>query len=485
MNYICNTYKPTSTLQKFHWDKSFVRGIRGPFGSGKSVGMCMEILSKAAMMPVSNEDEKVRYSKWAIIRATYPELMGSTLPTWKKVLPYNILNFTLGNRSIPRCEIKMQNSNGDGTVIDLLLEFYAIDSPDLVDKLASFEYTGAWINEAREVPYEILHALTGRVGRYPNKIKSKDGKEIPFWSGIIMDTNPPDNDHWWYRLAEIDRPIGYSFFSQPAALIKDKKTNIYIPNVEAENIDNLPKGYRYYENMLPGKDEAWIKVYIQGLYGTISHGRAIYPMFNENEHISKENLEVYRALPIYAGVDFGFNAAVSFAQYTKFGQLRVVGEIFQENITTRDFIQDYIKPYITNRFGDVQIQWYGDPAGMTRGQTDGVTCIQEYLRAGINIIPAPTNSPLARIQSVTSFLNKRGGFIIDKNSPMLIKGFCGEYCFDRLRVSEERYSSNPTKNKYSHLAESLQYLTISIDPVFGLQNNTRRIIKKAPHRWAV
>lgn len=45
-------YYAENTIARFHADKSFVRGVRGPIGSGKSVGCCMEILAKAAEQAV-------------------------------------------------------------------------------------------------------------------------------------------------------------------------------------------------------------------------------------------------------------------------------------------------------------------------------------------------------------------------------------------------------------------------------------------------
>lgn len=481
-NYIAQKYVPTKTLQDFHWDDSFVRGILGPFGSGKSVAMCMEILRRAKEMRVDDEETKIRRSKWAIVRATYPELMGSTLETWKKILPEEHLHFKLGNREVPSCSIKMQLD--DGSIMDLRMEFFALDNPQNVDKLASFEYTAAWLNEAREIPYEVLSHVTGRVGRFPLKTYAENGEEIPFWSGIIMDTNAPDDDHWWYRLAEVERPNSYRFFKQPPALIKNEKTGEYIGNPDAENIKNIPGGYQYYFNMIPGKNEAWIKVYIQSQYGTLSLGKQVYPSFDETIHISTKKLDLIGGLPIIAGVDYGINSAVVFAQLSKFGQLRVVGEIFVDNITTREFIQDYVKPYVINHFNGMRIEWYGDPAGMTRSNVDGRTCTQEYLSFGINIQPCATNSPEARIQAVTTFLNKRDGFIISANCHNLIKGFRGEYCYERLRTSQERFSVSPTKNKYSHAHDALQYLALSLDRNFG--NHMRRSvkIKKAPTRWS-
>ena len=39
-------YRAEPTLAKFHRSKAFVRGVRGPIGSGKSVACCWEILRK-------------------------------------------------------------------------------------------------------------------------------------------------------------------------------------------------------------------------------------------------------------------------------------------------------------------------------------------------------------------------------------------------------------------------------------------------------
>ena len=40
-------YKAHPTLAKFHADPKFVRGVMGPFGRGKSSGMCEEVLRLA------------------------------------------------------------------------------------------------------------------------------------------------------------------------------------------------------------------------------------------------------------------------------------------------------------------------------------------------------------------------------------------------------------------------------------------------------
>ncbi|MFH1943690.1 MAG: 5'-3' exonuclease H3TH domain-containing protein, partial [bacterium] len=47
----------------------------------------------------------------------------------------------------------------------------------------------------------------------------------PIWTGVLMDTNSCEDDHWWYKAAEEDKPDGWKFFDQPSALIKFQTDN--------------------------------------------------------------------------------------------------------------------------------------------------------------------------------------------------------------------------------------------------------------------
>ena len=66
-------YKPDGdVLKQFMKDDTFFRGIRGPVGSGKSVGCCVEVFRRALQQEKNSEG--IRRSRWAIIRNTYKEL---------------------------------------------------------------------------------------------------------------------------------------------------------------------------------------------------------------------------------------------------------------------------------------------------------------------------------------------------------------------------------------------------------------------------
>lgn len=445
--------KDAPTLAKFHASEAFVRGVRGPLGSGKSVACCMEILGRAFRQ--SPGSDGIRRTRWAIIRQTYPELKSTTIKTWVDWVPESI--FGPVNWSAP---ITHKVKLTDKVEIEIL--FLALERPDDTKKLLSLELTGAWINEAREMPKAVLDAATGRVGRFPAQ---KDGGCT--WSGIIMDTNAPDDDHWWFTAAEESLPEGWEFFSQPGGL-----------DPAAENLPNLPP--KYYERMCAGKNPEWIKVYVDNQYGNLSDGRPIWPEFIYSQHVSERPLKIFKGLPILCGMDFGLTPALVAVQVAPTGQVRVLDELVGESIGIKQFTNGAIKPLIANRFRGLELDIFGDPAGTARAQSDEKTCFEELVLADLPATPAKTNNFAARREAVAALLQRtidgQPGFIVDKRCKTLIKALNGGYKWRRLQVvGEERYHDKPDKNRYSHVAEALQYVCLSIDGAQASENMTNWI----------
>ncbi len=125
--------------------------------------------------------------RFAIVRNSYPMLKTTTIKTWIDLFPESTFGPLLWTPPITH-HIKLP-SRGDAAGIDCEVIFLALDQPKDVRKLLSLELTGAWVNEARELPKAVIDGLTHRVGRYPTK---RDGGAT--WSGIWMDTNPMDDD---------------------------------------------------------------------------------------------------------------------------------------------------------------------------------------------------------------------------------------------------------------------------------------------------
>jgi hypothetical protein len=449
----------------------------GPIGSGKSVACCMEIVSRAREQ--SPNSHGVRSSRWAVIRNTYPELKTTTIKTWQEWIPPTVCTFTYAAPITARFHADLP----DGTRMELEIFFLALDQPQDVKKLLSLELTGVWVNEAREIPKSVIDAAMSRVGRYPSK---RQGGFT--WSGMIADTNPPDDDHWWYEMAEVVRPDCWRFFRQPPALLKtDGK---YAPNPAAENIQNHTLGYDYYTRQLAGKAPEWIKVYLLGDYGTVQDGKPVYPEFVDATHISAEKLVPYKGLPLLLGWDFGMTPACVIGQLSPKGQLRVLTELVAQDMGIRRFVTDVVKPYLANTYPGMKAVGIGDPAGAQRAQSDERTCFMELEAMGLPAIAAATNTFTARREAVSGFLRRTTdgspGFLMDPQCKVLRKGFNGGYKYERIQVSgEARYKEQPAKNSYSHPHDALQYLTMHCEQGVTLKPTSvaRKVQIKSAAGW--
>jgi len=428
-------YEPPGPVSKaFLKSDAFVKGIMGPFGSGKSTVCVMEIIKRAKQQRVGSDGK--RRSRWAVIRNTYPELKTTTIKTWHQWVSPALGRWV--DSGPPMHHIQDQE-------IDLEVIFVSLDRPDDIAKLLGMELTGAWVDEAREVPKAVIDGLTGRVGRYPSA--AMGGSE---WSGIIMSTNPPDNDHWWYKLAEEIKPAGWEFYRQPGGLAPD-----------AENRDNLPPDY--YERQCAGKDPDWIKVYVDGDYGFVRDGRPVYPEYKDAVHCRE--FELMPKLPIHIGIDFGLTPAAIFAQKTPMGQWRWHSELVTEDMGAVRFAE-MVRAAMRERYPDFVFgSITGDPAGDIRAQTDETTPFQILKAQGVPALPAATNDFIKRRESVAVPLSRlidgEPGLIIHPNCKMTRKGMAGGYNYKRLQVTgEERYRDVPDKNMYSHVCEAGQYLMV-------------------------
>ena len=450
-------YQPPGPVAvEFHADNSFVRGLMGPVGSGKSSSCCVEILTRALEQKPGPDGR--RSSRWAILRSTYPELKSTTIKTWTDWFG-------------PICTMKWDSpitstisigDIGDGTGLEVEVLFLAMDRPEDAGKMRSLELTGAWMNEAGLMEKAVLDMLTQRVGRYP---ALRNGG--PSWTGVILDTNPPDDDSWWYKLFEEDRPKSYKLFKQPGGLYFDSDDESetflqYLPNPKAENVYNLPSGYEYYLRQVAGKTEDWIRVFLCGTYGTTMDGKPVYPEWKEDFHLAKAPLEPIRGLPIVLSFDFGLTPACTFLQMSPRGQLLVLNELVSEDMGIRQFYSEVVMPEIQANYSGYRIEACGDPAGTIRSQTNEKTCMQELLEMGLVCEPATTNEFIARRESVAFFLQRAAGgepgFLLDPRCKNLRKGFNGGYRYERIRASGlAKYKDRPVKDKHSHVADALQY----------------------------
>ncbi|MBU1228375.1 MAG: hypothetical protein KKA55_05285 [Proteobacteria bacterium] len=456
-------YQAPPTIALFMKSSAFYRGLMGPVGSGKSSGCCMELMRRAFAQPPGPDG--LRRSRMAVLRNTYRELKDTTLRTWLSWFPED--TFGPFGHSDMRHAVRLPHPSGGDVVLEVL--FRALDRPRDVRKLLSLELTGAWVNEAREMPLSIVEALGDRVERYPAR---REGGCA--WAGVIMDTNPPDSDHWWHRLAEESRPEGWAFFRQPGGLLE--RQGSFVPNVLAENLAHLPKDF--YLRRMAGKSPAHVRVYYCAQYGFVQDGLPVYPEFCDSEHVSRAELLPVDGLPLYVGLDFGLTPAAVLGQRLASGRWIILDELVSQDMGMVRFA-GLLLERLRSRYGNLLPEIWGDPAGMARAQTDERTPFDILRASGLQARPAPTNDPLLRREAVAAALSRsvdgEPGLVLSLRCPVLRKGMAGAWHYRRVQVSgEARFVDVPDKNRFSHVCEAAQYMLV------GAGEGRRLLAPKGP-----
>lgn len=453
-------YVAPPTIQHFLRSNAFIQGLMGPFRSGKSSGCSIKLYLKMCQQRPGVDG--IRRSRWIITRNTYGELETTTLKTFLDWFPPE--HFGELKMGMP---ITYYMSFDD---VQAEIWFLALDKPGDRRKLESLEVTGAWINEAREIPKVIVDHLRGRVAQFP---ALKDGGCT--WGGIIMDTNPPAEDHWWPKLfgdrpvetggdiydpfAELGYKVDYSkvkmeLFKQPSGLA----TN-------AENVENLNEGRDYYVRLAHNQDRDFVDVYVHGKYGSVQAGKPVYPGFNKDIHVSKIPLQPNPNWPLFLGWDYGLTPACLIKQLTPQGQLRVLREVIGDGIDVRAFAMQVVQKHLSKDFARYEIVSTGDPSGSYRSPTDSRTCEDILRQVGIPTQSASTQSVVERLDAVNRYLrgftyNGQPALQIDPSCRMLIYGFERGYRYTRVKVEgQERFTDKIDKqgNPYTHVHDALQY----------------------------
>jgi hypothetical protein len=458
-----------AVLGKFMQSTAPVQIICGPVGSGKSKACNLKLWAVANGQKPGPDG--VRRTRMAIARSTYPELRTTTIRTFVDTFPehvYGPLKWT-------------QPPSQKVTWGDVVMEtdFLALDDPADVQKLRSGEYTAFYVNELQFMIKELFDEMTSRAGRYP---AIKDGG--PSWHGVIADMNVPDQDHWIALMQgmvpfpegmlEDERrsltwPAAWDFFMQPPGLLEchddGGKPTGYDPNPLAENLKWLPGGSDYYGEMQRGKSQAWIKTRILNQVALVIEGEPVWPAFRRELHVAKDVLKPIENHPIWIAADFGRSPGVLFAQSVN-NRVIVLDELQGHNIGAVGFAPQ-VKRRLAQKYPGFEIVAYGDPKGRDKTQTDERTAYDIFGANGIPMKAAPVKQNLidTRIEAVEYLLGQlydgRPRLQISPNCRTLIAACEGGYCYDRKMRSAE-LKTEPAKNRFSHLADALQYLAISM-----------------------
>lgn len=444
-------YTPSKTVREFMLSEHKMRALMGPVGSGKTTGCIIELLRQAIRMTPG--EDGLRRSRMLVVRNTKQQLKDTTLASVVGILPVEIYKWR-------ESEMVMRFTFND-VRSDWL--FRSLDTPEDVQRVLSLEVSMTWVEEAREVPVQLLSHLEGRTGRYPSQAGG-----FRYRSGIIYSTNPPEIDSDHYKLLEHlpqeedndNSIIDVDVFIQPSGL-----------SPEAENLENLRPGY--YEELSKGKKKDFIDVYVHGRYGKSMAGKPVYELSFQYDRRVRHGLKWDPVLPIIVGVDTARQPAMVFMQIGYDGKLRKLREAVGFDMGAKTFISTKLKPLIKNCFSSNPLIFIGDPSWKTQNNTDDNSWYKELKKQFVTEMPgagnavksAETNDPIARINALDDpFRNMwpdgEPGIEYDANCKMLIEGLRSKYRYVRMKTSDGKFQDKPDKNSWSHVAEADQYGTM-------------------------
>ena len=438
---INRVYNASPTIAKFHESDARIRMVRGPVGSGKSVGLGpMEIVRRASEMGVSSDG--IRRSRCLVIRNTLQQLKSTCLVTMQEWLR-PISSWKVSDSTL---YIKFTPADGIPVECDVLL--LPLDTPENQQRLLSLEITFCWASEFRELPLELIQAAYSRCGRYPSRVNLPD-----YYYGLWGETNSFSEDSEYYNFLETSqKPGNVDYFVQPGAFDEG-----------AENRENLPP--RYYEDLLEANDPAWCEQYVHNKITPSLSGQAVFAKtFNVDFH-TREKLFPDYGRPIVLGMDTGRNPALVAGQIDSRGRLLVFGSVFAENMGIEKFLSQVVRPFLAEILDGGKFFISLDPAARQRSQIGEESVLDAVKRLGFAAILAPTNDITPRLRAVERYLGMQvdggGGLLIDKrHNESLILALMRDYRYPRDKkgvLAEKPEKGHPE----SDLADGLQYLALS------------------------
>lgn len=439
--------------------------IMGPQGSGKTGTSLLRIVRAARLQRPSPLDG-VRYSRAIVIRDTYVNLEGTTIPSWHEFFPPTVGKWN--GDAPPSHEIVFEDRRGR---IHLEVEFVGLGENRIEDVLRGKQITFAYLNEADRLAPEVLMYVRGRVGRYP---PAQHGGAS--WWGVWLDCNAPDTDNYIYEKFFEQNLPGFTAFRQPSGL-----------SARAENLHNLPRGY--YQSQIIGQPDWWIRRMILNEFGYSRDGKPVYPEYSDQKHCALEPLDAVEGIPLIIGLDAGGTPAATIWQHDLNGQWRGLDELVtakEASMGPTDF-GHLLRELLTRKYrgwtkrsalagrsagaferDQPMIVGFADPTTTTAGGVDHPWIQIVANTAGFKIKPAITpggnrNNPVLRQEAIRVKLSapdidgKVPAFVISPTMRTLRRGFNSHYRYKRKQTASGEFHDEPEKNHESHVHDSAQY----------------------------
>jgi hypothetical protein len=415
----------------------------------------------------------IKRSRLWLLCIDYRRLWGNFLPSWFEWLPQhdpeNGIYWT-GARGGPAQQIiAMKTPRHGNAILEVVFEAIGDDWSDAAIEalVAGKQCTWCWLNEWQNMPHIIWYKVGERIGRFPRKV---DAEAVA--PGRWGDLNAGTVESWQHLLwTSGEYKKGVHLHEQPGAFEVDG-TGRRI----AENLRNLAAGY--YERMKDGMPDHEYERKLLNRWGRTLDGEPVYS-FDDRALVAKEVIAPdYRRALLY-GVDAGLDPALVLGQRMADGQLRRLAEVVAaiHGVGPKKFGEAVETLLRTPRFAPFMaqgnIRGNADPSafyGADKEDPDDAHWVDRFAKAAglagpMRPRPAPTNLITPRLQAVRDTLavdeGVPRGLFDPEHVKTLRQAYNGGYRFRKLRiVGTDRYDPLPEKNRYSHVADADQYLSM-------------------------
>lgn len=420
---------------------ALVRIVRGPVGSGKSSCMVMELLRRAAQQAPDPKD-KIRRTRFAIVRNSLPQLKTTCLKTINEMLR-GLATYHVSENTV---RINIGDIESEWILLPL-------DSPDNVQRLLSLDLTGAWLSEIRELPVRILLDVFSRCGRFPSQMHGGWT-----WKGVIAETNSFTEDSDWNKVLEEwvleDKPTPstWEYFIQPGAR-----------DVGAENREHI--GKNYYEDLIETNSPDWVEQYVDNIVAPSLSGEAVFRRsFKPAFHIAKTPISPVPSTMILIGFDYGRNPSAIITQMDPYGRLLILDELYEQNMGCELFVQTKLRPLLaSDKYARLPVGICGDPSGVARSQIGEESVYGMLKRVGLSAQPAQTNDITPRLRAVEKWLlqQRNGGaaMLFSPTCETLIRAMQSKYRYAKKKDGELQPKPDKT-HPWSDIADALQYAAL-------------------------
>lgn len=413
------------TQRAFICSSARIKGYKGPAGCAKTSTGCAGIFARALLEPGT---------KYLIARHDYNDLCDTTMARMQEML-IRLPHGTLLDRDksppakwyIKPAAVRLP----DGSINDEPSQFTFMG---LKESLGSYEFNGAFVDEADEVEEKRIHEINTR-------LRNKGGNY-----SISLAFNPPDVNHWLYTACTGLDAAGNK--------VKEPWVTLFEPESK-ENVRNLPTNY--YEMLAQSLPEDMRQRLIEGLWGSTFPGDPVYRQFRRATHV-RDDLTFAPSGTLFRWWDFGYGRpACLWAQVSLQGHVLVMRELLGKQQEATAFAEQVKAltsqwfPYAARimDYGDIAVKQRKD-TGQTLAALHKVGITMHYSAMGIDESVRKVRMLLERLVEGTPCLQ------IDKRCQLLIGALAGGYHLkdDGVTPHKDGY--------YDHLADCLRYGIVNV-----------------------